>query len=113
MQLIKFKVMVRRYPDGDAHEVGLREFEPYSGLLHEGYDDAMQERKKAEWDASVAFATIDEVREKAASVSEIIEEVKTQICSFYCKYPYEWDEEKEGLDLCDSPYCRSCPLGRL
>ena len=113
MYLIKFMVMVRRYPDGEAHEVGLREFEPYSGLLHEDYYDAMQERKKAEWDASVAFATIDEVREKVASVSEIIEKVKTQFCSFYCKYPYEWDAETEGLELPDSPYCRSCPLHRL
>ena len=113
MQLIKFRVMVRRFPDGDGHEVGLKAEESYSGLLHEDYDDAVQELKKAQWDASVAFAQIEEVKEKATSVLEIIEDVKTQICSFYCKYPYEWDAEAEGLELPDSPYCRSCPLGRL
>lgn len=113
MQIIKFKVMVRRFPDGEANEVGLKMLEPYSGLIHEDYDDAVQELKKAQWDASIAFAQIEEVMVKAASVSEIIDDVKTQICSFYCKYPYEWDEEKEGMELHDSPYCRSCPLGRL
>lgn len=111
MKIIRFRVMVRRFPD--AFEVGLKEKEPYSKLVHEDYDDALQEQKKAECDDSVAIARIEEVEEKAASVSEIIEDVKTQMCSFYCKYPYEWDAEKEGLDLCDSPYCRSCPLSRL
>lgn len=113
MKIIKFRVMVRRYPDKESHEVGLRMLEPYSGLLHEDYDDAMQEQKKAAVDDSVAITRIEEVEENAASVSEIIEDVKTQICSFYCKYPYDWDEEKEGIELPDSPYCRSCPLGRL
>ena len=113
MQLIKFRVMVRRYPEEGSSEVGLRVREPYSGSLHEDYDDAVQELRKAHWDDSVAFARIDEVKEKVPSVSEIIEDVKTQICSFYCKYPYEWDAEKEGMELPDSPYCRSCPLGRL
>lgn len=113
MQIIKFRVMVRHYPDLEAHESDLSMPSPYSRLLHEDYDDAIQEKKKALEDDSVAFAYIEEVKEKAASVSEIIDEVKTQICSFYCKYPYEWDDEKEGMDLCESPYCRSCPLGRL
>lgn len=114
MQIIKFKVMVRRYPEsGNSCEVGLRKAEPYSGILHEDYKDAEDELKIARWDDSVAFSRIEEVKEKAASVSEIIEDVKTQICSFYCKYPYEWDAEKEGMELPDSPYCRSCPLGRL
>ena len=113
MNIIKFRVTVRRFPDGEAHEVGLKMLEPYSGLLHEDYDDAVQELEKAHWDASIAFAQIEEVKEKASSISEIIEDVKTQICSFYCKYPYEWDADKEGLELPDSPYCRSCPLSRL
>lgn len=113
MNIIKFRVMVRRFPEGEAHEVGLNVEEPYSGLLHEDYDGALQELKKAQWDASVAFANIKEVKEKTASISEIIEDVKTQMCSFYCRYPYQWDAVAEGLELSDSPYCRSCPLGRL
>lgn len=111
MKIIRFRVMVRRFPD--AFEIGLKEKEPYSKLIHDDYDDALEEKRKAEHDESVAIARIEEVKEKAPSISEIIEDVKTQMCSFYCKYPYEWDADAEGLELPDSPYCRSCPLSRL
>ena len=47
------------------------------------------------------------------TVSNIIEEVKTQICNDYCKYPNEFDEEKEGCELCESEICGNCPLNRL
>lgn len=47
------------------------------------------------------------------SISEIIEEVKTEICDAYCRWPREWDEEKEGFELSESNICRDCPLGRL
>lgn len=45
------------------------------------------------------------------SVTEIIEEVKEQICDDYCRYPREreWDEE----DLCENEVCAACPLNRL
>ena len=41
-----------------------------------------------------------------------IEEVAEQICDKYCKYPYEWDEETEGVQLCESEICANCPLNR-
>lgn len=47
------------------------------------------------------------------SVSEIIDEVKDDVCEKLCKYQAEWDEEKEGVDLTDSEFCRNCPLDRL
>ena len=47
------------------------------------------------------------------SVSDIIEEVKEEICQDYCKYPLIWDEEKEGKELTESDVCTSCPLNRL
>ena len=47
------------------------------------------------------------------SVTEIIEEVKEQMCNDFCRYPREWDEEKEGCELCESEVCTTCPLNRL
>lgn len=47
------------------------------------------------------------------SITEKLEEVKDRICSEFCKYPCEWDEEKEGCELCDSEVCANCPLNEL
>ena len=47
------------------------------------------------------------------SVTEMIEKVKEDICNDYCKYPNEWDEEEQGVELCDSEVCASCPLNNL
>lgn len=42
----------------------------------------------------------------------IIHEVIEEMCLNYCKYPREWDEEKDG-ELCESEVCSNCPLNRL
>ena len=43
-------------------------------------------------------------------VSEIIEDVKAEICDNYCKYPEQWvDKEGEMMD----EICKNCPLGKL
>ena len=47
------------------------------------------------------------------SITEIIEDVKADVCNNYCKYPHIFDEESEGCELCESDICRNCPLGRL
>ena len=47
------------------------------------------------------------------SITEIIEDVKADICNNYCKYPHIFDEESEGCELCESDICTNCPLGRL
>lgn len=46
------------------------------------------------------------------SISEIIEEVKADICDHYCKWPDTWDEEEQGETLEDGK-CVSCPLSKL
>ncbi len=46
------------------------------------------------------------------SISEQLEEIAAEICNKYCKYPDQWDEEKDG-DLSESDICRDCPLSRL
>ena len=47
------------------------------------------------------------------AVTKIIEEVAEEMCTNYCKWPDLWDEEKEGMELCESDYCKECPLNRL
>ena len=44
---------------------------------------------------------------------EYIEDVCQEICECYCKYPEQWDEEKEGMELIESDICQNCPLNRL
>lgn len=41
---------------------------------------------------------------------EYIEEICKEICETRCKYPDIWDEEKEGMALCESDICKFCPL---
>ena len=46
------------------------------------------------------------------TISQQLEEIANEICNDYCKYPDEWDEEKDG-ELSESEVCRNCPLNRL
>ena len=48
------------------------------------------------------------MEERKQTISEIIEEVKTDICDNYCKYPNEIRDEDELYDI-----CKKCPLVRL
>lgn len=47
------------------------------------------------------------------TITEQLQEIAEDFCNHYCKYPYEWDEEKEGCELMDSDICANCPMGRL
>lgn len=48
--------------------------------------------------------------EEKKSVSEIIEEVKADICQNFCKHPYFYDDEiTMREDHCEN----DCPLDRL
>lgn len=50
-----------------------------------------------------------EPRQTTKTVFEIIEEVKTDICDNYCKYPEQYKDYDDMLD----EQCDKCPLGRL
>ena len=45
------------------------------------------------------------------TASDIIEEVKTQICDDYCKYPDAYGPAR--FDDLIAEKCEDCPLGRL
>ena len=46
-------------------------------------------------------------------ISQILDDIAKEMCDNYCKYPNEWDAEKEGQELCDSDICANCPLNRF
>lgn len=48
---------------------------------------------------------------KGSSITEILEEVKNDMCDKYCKYPGSVEDQEELYDQ-DGP-CNSCPLNRL
>ena len=43
----------------------------------------------------------------------IIDDVILRMCNDYCRYPREWDEDKEGIILEESEICHNCPLNML
>ena len=47
------------------------------------------------------------------NIMQQIQEIVEDMCRNYCKYPEKWDEEKEGIELCESDHCKECPLGRF
>lgn len=47
------------------------------------------------------------------SIIKQLQEIAEDICSDYCKYPGTWDEEAEGVELCESAICKECPLNRM
>ena len=51
---------------------------------------------------------------KEKTVSQIIEEVKTEICDKYCRYPtmYDMDDEDQYNEMIEK-VCSNCPLDRL
>ena len=42
-----------------------------------------------------------------------MQDIVDEMCDKYCKYPKEWDEEAEGIELSESDICLNCPLNRL
>lgn len=46
------------------------------------------------------------------TIPQILESIADAMCNEYCRYPLEWDEEKDG-ELADSEVCANCPLNRL
>lgn len=51
---------------------------------------------------------MEKKREKPFTVTEILENIASQICDDYCKYPNEMNTEEELYEICED-----CPLGRL
>ena len=50
---------------------------------------------------------------KELKIMDKLEIVINNMCDNYCKYPYIWDEEAEGVSLAESGICDRCPLNEL
>lgn len=47
------------------------------------------------------------------SITKQIEAIAEEFCNDYCKYPDQYDEEKEGCELAESEICANCPIMKL
>lgn len=59
------------------------------------------------------MAEVIEVKSRKKSIPEICEEIANEMCDKYCKWPDQWDVEKEGIELYESDICSNCPICRL
>lgn len=53
------------------------------------------------------------MKDKGKTVSEIIEEVKTEICDNYCRYTTIYNINDGEYDATMEEICVNCPLSRL
>ena len=47
------------------------------------------------------------------TVTEQITSIAETFCKDYCKWPVLYDEEEEGVELCNSVHCQNCPINQL
>ena len=52
-------------------------------------------------------------RFRGKTAIDFIATAAERMCNEYCRFPYEWDEEKEGIPLNESEYCKNCPLSEM
>ena len=53
------------------------------------------------------------MEQESKTVTQIINEVKEQMCDHYCRYRDLWNENTTGEELWVSEICHKCPLERL
>ena len=46
-------------------------------------------------------------------IVEQLEQIADDFRNHYCKWPDQWDEEKEGMELSESDICDKCPMSRI
>ena len=46
--------------------------------------------------------------EKEKTIPQILDEIASEICDKYCRFPYEISDEEELMKKCEN-----CPIGRL
>lgn len=56
-----------------------------------------------------------EMLKKKETVSNVFEQIKTQMCDHYCKYPatYKVDESDQNWEDMTDTICKDCPLNAL
>jgi len=44
---------------------------------------------------------------------EELEQTAADMCKWYCRFPFIWDEQVMGHELSESELCKSCPMSEL
>ena len=50
--------------------------------------------------------------EEFETITKQMEWIAEEMCINYCKYPDNWNEERDG-ELSESDICKNCPIGKL
>lgn len=58
---------------------------------------------------SVTYSLTDAVKEEPKTITEFFDEIKSNICDNYCKYPSEIKDYDELIET----VCNKCPLRKL
>ena len=76
--------------------------------------EELKEMKTDAWTDHRQMEAIDmAIDQKLKSIPQILEDIVSEMCSKYCKWPEQWDEELWGMELSESDICANCPLNRL
>ena len=76
-------------------------------------DECKDKDREALLVAIDAIGELKRLKQKKLRMEKELEETAEAMCERYCRWPYIWDEEKEGKTLSDSDKCRLCPLNKM
>lgn len=76
--------------------------------------EELKEMKTDAWTDHRQMEALDmAIDQKLKSIPQILEDIVSEMCNSYCKWPEQWDEEAQGCELSESDVCANCPLNRL
>ena len=50
---------------------------------------------------------------QSKSIRETLEEIASDFCEHYCKYPDIFNADEEGCELSETEICAECPVNKL
>lgn len=59
------------------------------------------------------WQSIQHQEEQCKTIVQQMQDIVDEMCDKFCKWPDLWDEEAEGIELCESDICKNCPLNKL
>lgn len=71
--------------------------------------DLKWEYRREQWEQD----HLEDLEYQPQTIPQSLEEVVSEMCDKYCKWPLQWDEEAQGCELSESDVCANCPLNRL
>ena len=47
------------------------------------------------------------------TITKQLNDIAERFCNDYCRYPREWNEKEEGMELSESSVCENCPINKI